>query len=36
MPMKVPYLQEEQIEKDAEALLAEYERAREIQIVAPV
>ena len=36
MPKKVPYLQEEQIERDAEALLAEYERARGIQIVAPV
>jgi hypothetical protein len=27
MPKKVPYHQEEHIERDAEALLAEYERA---------
>ena len=36
MPKKVPYLQEEEIERDAGALLAEYECARGIQIVAPV
>jgi hypothetical protein len=36
MPKKVPYLQEEQIERDAEALLAEYERARGVQIDPPV
>ena len=36
MPKKVPYLREEQIERDAEGLLAEYERARGLQIVAPV
>ena len=36
MPKKVPYLQEEQIERDASALLAEYERARGVQIVRAV
>jgi hypothetical protein len=36
MPKKVPFLQEEQIERDAEALLAEYERARGVQIDPPV
>jgi Zn-dependent peptidase ImmA (M78 family) len=30
---RVPYLQEQQIERDAAALLAEYERARGIQVV---
>ncbi len=32
MPKKVPYLQEEQIERDAAALLAEYEQARGMTI----
>lgn len=32
MPKKVPYLQEEQIERDAVALLAEYEQARGVTI----
>lgn len=32
MPKKVPYLHEEQIERDAAELLAEYERARGVQI----
>jgi len=32
MPKKVPYLQEEQIERDAVALLAEYEQARGVKI----
>jgi Zn-dependent peptidase ImmA (M78 family) len=36
MPVKVPYLREEQIEGDAEALLADFERARSIRIVPPV
>jgi Zn-dependent peptidase ImmA (M78 family) len=36
MPLKVPFLLEEQIEQDAEALLADYERARGIRIVPPV
>jgi Zn-dependent peptidase ImmA (M78 family) len=36
MPKKVPYLYEEQIERDAEALLADYQRARGIQIEPPV
>ena len=33
MPKKVPYLQEEEIERDAAALLAEYEWARGVRIV---
>lgn len=32
MPIQVPYLREEQIERDAEILLAEYERARDAKI----
>jgi len=32
MPKKVPYLQEEQIERDAALLLAEYEQARGVKI----
>jgi hypothetical protein len=32
MPKKVPYLYEEQIERDAAALLAEYEQARGVVI----
>lgn len=32
MPKKVPYLQEEQIERDAAVLLAEYEQARGVKI----
>jgi len=32
MPKKVPYLQEEQIERDAAGLLAEYEQARGVKI----
>jgi Zn-dependent peptidase ImmA (M78 family) len=36
MPVKVPFLREEQIERDAEALLAEYERARGVRILPPV
>lgn len=32
MMKKVPYLQEEQIERDAAALLAEYEQARGVKI----
>src|SRR5258707_9621531 len=36
MPKKVPFLEEEQIERDAEALLAEYERARGVQVAPPV
>jgi hypothetical protein len=32
MPKKVPYLQEEQIERDAAVLLAEYEQARGMKI----
>ena len=32
VPMKVPYLKEEQIERDAAALLTEYERARGVKI----
>jgi Zn-dependent peptidase ImmA (M78 family) len=34
--MKVPYLQEEQIERDASALLAEYEQARGVVIARAV
>jgi hypothetical protein len=36
MTVKVPFLPEEQIERDAEALLAEFERARCIRIAPPV
>jgi Zn-dependent peptidase ImmA (M78 family) len=36
MPVKVPFLREEQIERDTEALLAEFERARYIRITPPV
>jgi Zn-dependent peptidase ImmA (M78 family) len=36
MPKKVPYLQEEQIERDAAALLAEYEKARGQKILRAV
>jgi Zn-dependent peptidase ImmA (M78 family) len=36
MPVKVPFLREEQIERDAEALLADFELARSIRIVPPV
>jgi Zn-dependent peptidase ImmA (M78 family) len=36
MPVKVPFLREEQIERDAEALLADFERARSIRIIPPV
>jgi len=32
MPKKVPYLQEEQIERDSALLLAEYEHARDVKI----
>ena len=32
MPKKVPYLYEDQIERDAAALLAEYEQARGVVI----
>jgi hypothetical protein len=36
MPRKVPYLREEQIERDAAALLAEYELARGVAITRKV
>jgi Zn-dependent peptidase ImmA (M78 family) len=36
MPVKVPFLLEEQIERDAEALLADYEWARGVRIAPPV
>ena len=36
MPKKVPYLKEEQIECDAAALLAEFERARGVRVVRAV
>ena len=36
MPKKVPYLREEQIERDASALLSEYEQARGVRIVRAV
>ena len=36
MPKKVPFLEEEQIERDAEALLAEYERVRGVRIDPPI
>jgi len=35
-PMKVPYLYEEQIERDAAALLAEYAQARGVNVAPPV
>ncbi len=36
MPKKVPYLQEEQIERDAAALLAEFAQARNVVIAPPI
>jgi Zn-dependent peptidase ImmA (M78 family) len=36
MPKKVPYLHEEQIERDAAALLAEYSQARSVVIAPPI
>jgi hypothetical protein len=36
MPKKVPYLYEEQIERDAAALLAEYAQARSVVIAPPI
>ena len=36
MPKKVPYLHEEQIERDAAALLAEYAQARNVVIAPPI
>jgi hypothetical protein len=36
MPKKVPYLQEEQIERDAAALLAEYAQVRSVVIAPPI
>jgi|SRR5680860_1146862 len=36
MTKKVPYLYEEQIERDAAALLAEYAQARGVAIAAPI
>src|SRR5215203_4915189 len=36
MTKKVPYLSEEQIERDAAALLAEYEQARGVVIEPPI
>jgi hypothetical protein len=36
MPIKVPYLREEQIEREAAALLAEFEQARGMQIAPPI
>jgi hypothetical protein len=36
MPKTVPYLREEQIERDTAALLAEYEQARGVKIVRAV
>jgi Zn-dependent peptidase ImmA (M78 family) len=36
MPKKVPYLYEEEIERDAAALLAEYARARDVTVGPPV
>lgn len=36
MPKKVPYLREEQIERDATALLAEYAHARSVVITPPI
>ena len=35
MPKKVPYLQEEQIERDAAALLSEFAQARSVMIAPP-
>jgi hypothetical protein len=36
MPKKVPYLQEEQIERDVAVLLAEYAQARNVVIAPPI
>src|SRR3954454_23197017 len=36
MPIEVPYLPEKRIERDAAALLAEFEQARSVQIDTPV
>jgi hypothetical protein len=36
MSIKVPFLPEERVERDAAALLTEYEQARGVQIVQPV
>ena len=36
MPMKVPFSRKEQIERDAEALLADFERVRGNQIAPPI
>ncbi|MFO0688368.1 MAG: ImmA/IrrE family metallo-endopeptidase [Myxococcota bacterium] len=36
MAIRVPYLTEERIERDAMELLAEYEKARGVRIVAPI
>lgn len=36
MSKRVPYVSEEAIERDAEALLAEYEHARNVTIAPPV
>jgi len=36
MPKKVPYLQEEQIERDAAALLAEFAQTRSVVITPPI
>lgn len=36
MPKKVPYLREEQIERDAAALLGEYAQARNVVIAPPI
>jgi hypothetical protein len=36
MPKKVPYLYEEQIERDVAALLAEYAQARDVAIKPPI
>jgi hypothetical protein len=36
MPKKVPYLQEEQIERDASSLLSEFAQARSLVIAAPI
>ena len=36
MPKKIPYLREEQIERDAVALLAEYAQARNVVIAPPI
>ena len=36
MPKKVPYLREEQIDRDVAALLAEYAQARNVVIAPPI